>query len=73
MPLVELIESGDDALVRVSYDELHLMRAGLGEALEAIEDREFQTRTGFERGEASALMQCIADVLLAAGHWHVIP
>jgi hypothetical protein len=73
MPVVELIDGGDDALVRVSYDELHLMRAGLGEALEAIEEWEFQTRTGFERDEARALMDRIAEVLLTAGHWHVIP
>jgi len=73
---MELIEGGDKALVRVSYDELRLMRAGLGEALEAleaVEDREFQTRLGYERSEARALMDRIADVLLAAGRWHIIP
>jgi hypothetical protein len=73
MAFVELIDGGDEALVRVSYDDLHLMRAGLGEALQAVEDWEFQTRTGFERDHARALMDRIAEVLLAAGHWHVIP
>jgi hypothetical protein len=49
---------------RVPYD---------GETLQAVEDWEFQPRTGFEPDEARALMDRIADVLLAAGHWQVIP
>jgi hypothetical protein len=70
---MELIEGGDEPLVRVSYDELRLMRARLGEALEAVEDWEFQTRLGYERSEARVLMDRLADVLLAAGRWHIIP
>lgn len=70
---MELLDGGDDALVRVSYDELRLMRAGLGEAMEAIEGWEFQTRTGYSREEARALRDRITDVLLASGRWHNIP
>lgn len=70
---MELMDGGDGALIRVSYDDLRLMRVGLDETLEAVEVWEFQTKTGYERSDAHGLIECIKDVLLTAGHWHNLP
>jgi hypothetical protein len=43
------------AVVTVSLDEIYMMQNAINEALEAVADAEFQTRTGYTRAEMRAL------------------
>ena len=64
---MELIDdSGDDALIRVAYDELWLMMLGLDSFLEAV-DR-WDPRLGFTRTDAANLIDRLSDLLESSGH-----
>ncbi len=52
---MRLIEVSDDVIVAMSQEELRLIASSIGEALEAVDDWEFQTRLGAEPGEARSL------------------
>jgi len=47
----ELQATPKDVTIRLSYGEIDLLLNALNEALEAIEDWEFSTRTGFEKSD----------------------
>lgn len=46
----------DDVEMHLSEAELDVFQAGIREMLEALEDWEFQTRAGFEREHAVAVL-----------------
>jgi hypothetical protein len=50
-----LLESDGEMTISVTLDELRLLASSIGEALEAVEDWEFQTRLGAEPATARAL------------------
>ncbi|MEZ5988373.1 MAG: hypothetical protein R3F30_04490 [Planctomycetota bacterium] len=53
-----------DTTVRLSCEDIDLLLNALNEALEAVEDWEFSTRTGFEKSEFRAMqasLQAIRD------------
>lgn len=52
-----------ELVVVVTRDELRLMASGIGEALQAVQDWEFQTRLGQTREESWALISRINRVL----------
>ncbi len=69
---MDLVDADDDALVKVTYGELRVLRAGLREAARGA-DWEFQTLTGYEPAEMVALAEQIDAVLYSAGRGHVLP
>lgn len=38
-------------ILSVTHEDVYLLSASIGEALEAVRDSEFQTRLGFERAD----------------------
>ena len=54
MKEVERLEGG--VIVAFSDDELSMIISSMGETLEALEDWEFETRTGFQREEIRQLL-----------------
>lgn len=60
---MRLVDSGQEIIIAVSLDELRLLKASVGEALEAVDDWEFSTRLGAEPAEARALRADIRDLL----------
>lgn len=60
---MEVIESGDITVtLRLTYDELSLIRGCINEALEAVEDWEFHTRVGHQRDRAVAVFGALRAV-----------
>lgn len=60
-------EMGDDELVlAATRDELAALAGSIGEALEAVDEWEFDTRLGVRPDQARALRDRINDVLRAA-------
>ena len=49
-------DDGERFLLEVSHSELEAFQAGLRETLEALDDWEFQTRTGMVREEMRAIL-----------------
>jgi hypothetical protein len=54
-----------ELVVAMTRDELALVTGGINEALQAVEDWEFETRLGFTREEAWALRARLTEVLRA--------
>jgi hypothetical protein len=61
--LVEYLEvSGGKAYVAFSPDDINLMLSMIGETLEAVDDVELQTRTGFDRGQIAAFQKSLQEI-----------
>lgn len=59
--LVQLQRSGENFQLYVSKDELRAFHAGLAETLEALQDWEFETRTGFTRDEFRTVLHDLRE------------
>jgi len=55
--------AANEVMVAVSRDEISLLNSAIGEALEAVEEWEFQTRVGYTTGEARALGTRLRELL----------
>ncbi|GHE27418.1 hypothetical protein GCM10017673_31980 [Streptosporangium violaceochromogenes] len=61
---MELTPSGDGKFnIKLSASEINMILAGMREALEALEDWEFRTRTGFDREEMEAFNNSMHQAL----------
>ncbi|WP_437875260.1 hypothetical protein [Sorangium sp. So ce513] len=52
----------DDIVVALSDDDIDLIITSLRETLEALEDWEFETRTGFKRGEIERFLEQVQSL-----------
>jgi hypothetical protein len=56
----------DEVIVAATRSELAVLASALGEALQVIDEWEFDTRVGAKPTDARALRNCINDVLRGA-------
>jgi hypothetical protein len=50
-------------ILHLTREELLLLAGSVNEAIEAVEDSEFQTRVGFEKARAVALRSELGDLI----------
>jgi hypothetical protein len=61
---MELIDIADEtATVVITRDDALILLGAIGEALEAVEDWEFQTRTGYEKQDALTVRATLKEVV----------
>jgi hypothetical protein len=60
---MQLVRSDAEIIISVSLDELQLLSASVGEALESVEEWEFSTRLGVGPEDATALQAAINAIL----------
>ena len=51
----ELSVNPTEATVRLTCSEVELFLSAINESLESVDEREFSTRTGFEKGDFYAI------------------
>jgi hypothetical protein len=62
--MMELVDTtGGEAYIMVVRDDVLALLACINEAVEAVSDPEFQTRTGFERADVEALRAQLKQIL----------
>lgn len=58
-------QQADSALVRLSFDELTALTNALNEALEHLDEWEFDTRMGAGRVEVEELLKAMSQIRIA--------
>jgi hypothetical protein len=59
---MELIQSNDGAVLRLKRHELEFLINAVNESLEALDDWEFQTRTGTEKEQARQILKALQEI-----------